>query len=165
MNTTTPLLIRPVYFSYGSTPTSHPSLFDRLTPPVDPPPRKLYLIPTPDFFEGEELDDIPPIPSRLDELPPLSQWVRSYIHSVVEIWSGRRPASQLMRWTHSSIYSRLTREVGTKSIKIHRIHIAQPLEGICEATITVKQGDRVRVLLLRFEGADKKWKCTFLEMI
>ena len=160
-----PTLIRPAYFTYGNTAAHHPTLFERITAPVDPIPRKLYLQPTPDFIEGEELDVVAPIPSRLEDLPALSPWVHSYVLSVVEIWAGKRPATQLMRWTHSSIYARLQRDVATIQAKVMRIHIAQPLEGISEVIVTLKCGDRIRAVIFRFEGADKKWKCTFLELI
>lgn len=157
--------IRPVYFSYGNPPPAHLSLF---APPVytaNPPARKLYLVPTPDFLEGEELDELPPIPSHLTDLPDIAPWVRSYIQSIIEIWMGRRPAAQLMRWTHNHVYSRLTRDVASRKVKLNRIHISQPVEGVCEALATVIENQRVRSVMMRFEGADKKWKCTVLELI
>jgi hypothetical protein len=64
--------------------------------PVKPLSRKLYLVPRPISFEGEEIDpDIQPKPSPLSELPELEQWVSRYVVSLIEIWSGRRAAMQL----------------------------------------------------------------------
>lgn len=49
--------------------------------------------------------------------------------------------------------------------KIRSIHQNEPLDGICESTITVRYGDRLRAVVLRFEGVNGKWLCTELRLI
>jgi hypothetical protein len=39
------------------------------------------------------------------------------------------------------------------------------LDGICEATITIRYEDRLRAMLVRFEGIDKRWLCTALTLL
>ena len=49
--------------------------------------------------------------------------------------------------------------------RVRKIHISQPLDGIIEATVTVRYGKRLRVVAIRFEGLDHRWLCTALEII
>ena len=124
---------------------------------------KLYLVPTPDLIEGEEPDpECPPRPSSLQELPDLNTWVTRYAISAIEIIGSRRTPTQLSRWSHRTVYSKMLSMIGTFETlpKIRKIYICQPLEGIAETTITIRTGERVRSLILRFEGVDERWLCT-----
>jgi len=124
---------------------------------------KLYLVPTPDLVEGEEADpESPSRPSPLNELPDLETWVTRYAISVIEILGARRSPSQLDRWSHRLVYSKMLSMIGIFEglPKIRRIYIAQPHEGIAETTVTIRIGDRVRSIILRFEGVDQRWLCT-----
>ena len=173
---------RPVTFGSGSesrrrfhtgTTGWHEPLLDLYRQPIPFPPTvpsipKLYLVPTPDLIDGEEVDpDSAKRPSALSELPDLDEWVGKYVVSAVEICGGKRPLQQLARWSHRKVYTQLTGLVGTwKPLpKIRKMYISQPLEGIAEVTITLRFDQRVRCLALRFEGADKKWTCTELLLI
>jgi hypothetical protein len=49
--------------------------------------------------------------------------------------------------------------------RVRKSRITQPLDGICEATITIRFGDRLRVVAIRFEGLDGRWLCTYLALI
>ncbi len=129
-------------------------------------PRKLFLVPTPNNLPGETVDpEWSPRPSPLSELPELEGWVERFVVAVVEIWGGRRHPMQLARWCHRSVHAQLARKSGTfKEIpRVRKIYLSQPIEGVCETTVTLKIADRVRSLILRFEGVDKRWLCT--EMI
>ena len=137
-------------------------------PPMVPKIPKLYLVPTPDFLEGEELDgDIGRQASPLSDLPKLDDWVGIYIVSVIESCGGKRPIQQLSRWSHRLVYSALIKDVGkwVPLPKIRKIYISQPLEGIAEVTATLKFDQRIRSLVLRFEGVDKRWLCTKLQLL
>jgi len=136
--------------------------------PVTPKSSKLYLVPTPVVFDGEELEpDIQPQPSRLEDLPDIDQWVSRYVMSLIEIWSGKRAAMQLARWSHAKVYEVVIASIKTRSAlpKIRNIYISQPIEGVAETTVTLRYDDRVRSLVLRFEGVDKRWLCTQLALI
>ncbi|MBU3693200.1 MAG: hypothetical protein FGM47_06775 [Candidatus Nanopelagicaceae bacterium] len=126
---------------------------------------KLYLVPT---THGESYDpDFAPNPSPLAELPNLERWTLTYVVSAIEIMAGRRPVQQLSRSTHRFTYNSLLRNIGsvTDLPKIKRIHRNQPIEGVVEVTAILSFKDRVRALIARFEGVDKKWLCTELELL
>ena len=53
----------------------------------------------------------------------------------------------------------------TNSPRIRKIYIAQPIEGVLEVTATLRFGERVRSLILRFEGVDRRWLCTEFELL
>lgn len=151
----------------------HEPLLDLYSRPVTFPPTvpqipKLYLVPTPDPLDGEELElDSGRKASHLWDLPNLEDWVGIYVVSVVEVCGGKRPVQQLAKWSHRIIYSSLVRDAGKwKPLpKIRKLYINQPLDGIAEVIATLKFDQRVRSLVLRFEGVDKRWLCTKLELL
>jgi hypothetical protein len=126
---------------------------------------KLYLIPS---TFGEEFEPgFEPMPTSASELPELHAWTMKFAISVLEIWAGRRQPAQLISKFHRQIYMNLLKQVGSqKEIgRIRSIHQCQPLDGICESTITVRFGDRLRAMVIRFEGVDQRWLCTELRLI
>ena len=130
--------------------------------------RKLFLVPTPQHLDGEEVDgEYLPKPSPLSELPPLQETVNRYVLGIVEIWGGRRQPMQLARLSHRVVYSKITSMAGNyrEIPKIRRIYITEPIEGVAETTVTLRFNDRVRSLVLRFEGVDKRWLCTELVLL
>ena len=131
-------------------------------------PAKLFLVPTPDWrsdLDNIGVHDFTAQPTPQAELPDIEKWVRQYVVGIIEIWDGRRTAMQLARWSHRKVHQQLLRksEIITELPKIRKIYISQPLESIAEITVTLRIGQRVRSLILRFEGVDKRWLCT--EMI
>lgn len=145
----------------------HPflDLFRSPNPVPEPQKAKLYLVPT---SYGDEYDpDFAPMPTSAVDLPELSSWALKYAVSVLEIWAGKRPAAQLARWTHRNLFNKLTADSGSlKEIgRIRKLHLSEPLDGIAESVLTVRYGDRLRSLVMRFEGVDQKWLCTELFLI
>lgn len=145
----------------------HPFLeIFRPQPPLHKKQRgKLYLIPT--QSEGEYDPDFAPEPTSAQDLPDLAQWTQRFVLNVVEIWAGRRSPTQLATQCHYRIFSELVRNSGSQKQvgHIRKIHIQEPLDGICEATVTVRYGDRLRAILVRFEGVDMRWLCTTLTLL
>jgi hypothetical protein len=130
--------------------------------------RKLFLVPTPQHLDGEDADsEYLPKPSPLSDLPPLQETVNRNVLGIVEIWGGRRQPMQLARLSHRIVYSKITAMAGShKEIpKIRKIYISEPIEGVAETTVTLRFNDRVRSLVLRFEGVDKRWLCTELGLL
>lgn len=130
--------------------------------------RKLFLVPTPNHLAGEEADSEYLLkPSPLSELPPLKETVSRYVLGIVEIWGGRRQPMQLARSSHRLVFSKILTMAGSQREipKIRRIYITEPLEGVAETTVTIRLNDRVRSLVLRFEGVDKRWLCTELHLL
>ncbi len=143
-------------------PDSHRNL------PKEPLPQqqaKLYLVPS-HFGEDFDGDDFPQ-PTSASELPELHTWTMTFVVALLEIWAGRRQPAQLAARCHRIIYSELLRKTGSQKEvgKIRTIHQNQPLDGICESTITVRFGDRLRAIVIRFEGVDGRWLCTELALV
>jgi hypothetical protein len=131
--------------------------------PVQKP--RLYL--TPSTF-GEEYDaDFAPKPTSALDLPEINELTLRFIHHVVEIWAGRRSASQVQAMCHHLIFADLQRKAGQQKLvgRIRKIKVTEPLDGISESTVTVRYGDRLRVVAIRFEGLDGRWLCTALTLI
>jgi hypothetical protein len=128
-------------------------------------PSKLYLVPS--RFDDEFDPDFAPEPTSARDLPELGVWTERFAHSIVEIWAGRRSPRQVESLCHHRIFSDLVRQASTQKEIGHlrKIHIQEPLDGICEATITIRFEDRLRVMLVRFEGIDKRWLCTALNLL
>lgn len=173
--TTADLTIEPTFQRINFQPISsvsdeipgHPVLdLFRSPEPVEPPQKaKLYLIPT---TFGDEYDpDFAPMPTSASELPEISNWALKYAVSVLEIWAGKRPAAQLARWTHRKIFTKLTTDTGSllEIGRVRKMHINEPLDGIVESVLTVRYGERLKSLVMRFEGVDQKWLCTELFLI
>jgi hypothetical protein len=146
---------------------SHPVLDIFAPPKLLPQPQKakLYLVPS-TFGEEIDLDDMP-VPTSASALPDLHTWTMKFIVSVLEIWAGRRQPAQLIRSCHRVIYMELLRNTGSqKEIgRIRNIHQSEPLDGICESTVTVRYGNRLRAIVIRFEGVDGRWLCTALRLL
>ena len=126
---------------------------------------RLYLVPT---LFGDEFDqEFAPEPTSAKDLPELTQWCNSIARNVLEVFAGRRQSSQLTKLFHFRLFSEFEKKSGSEKDvgRIRKLHINQPLDGICEATVTVRFGERLRVLVFRFEGVDQRWLCTALTLL
>ncbi|MBJ7507299.1 MAG: hypothetical protein JHC72_07865 [Candidatus Nanopelagicus sp.] len=130
---------------------------------------KLYLVPTIDTEFGEEWSHpkFSSAPSNLTDLPNINEWSESFIITIIEIWSGRRGVMQLANNCHRSVINKLIKQGKEldNSCRIRKIYLNQPIEGVIEATVTLRIKERVRSLILRFEGVDKRWVCTELNLL
>lgn len=126
-----------------------------------------YLYKLSSLYKEEYVPGFEPEPTSASELPQISLFTESFAKSVLEIWAGKRPASQLSRYCHSTVYQDLLTSVGyQKEVgKLRKIYIHEPLDGLCESTVTVRFQNRLRSMALRFEGVDHKWVCTSLDLI
>ena len=145
------------------------TLTQHITEIVPTKTAKLYLIPTPDSEFGPEWfhPKFSPMPSPLSELPDSYAWSKSFVIAVLEVWAGRRSVMQLAKNSHRSVISKILSQGKTLSevCQIRRIYINLPIEGVIETTVTLSIKNRVRSLILRFEGIDKKWICTELRLL
>ena len=135
-----------------------------LPEPILKKPR-LYLVPS---TFGEEYDaEFAPEPTSASELPDIDELIFQFIHKIVEIWAGRRSASQVQAMCHHLIYSDLQRRAGQQKLvgRVRKIKVTQPLDGVSESTVTVRYADRLRVVAIRFEGLDGRWLCTALTLL
>jgi hypothetical protein len=134
---------------------------------IEPSTRKprLYLVPS---TFGDEYDpDFAPEPTSAADLPDIEKITTQFIHNIVEIWAGRRSAQQVQAMCHYTVFAQLNKAFGSQTNvgRIRKIRVTQPLDGISESTVTVRYGDRLRVVAIRFEGLDHRWLCTSLTLI
>lgn len=124
-----------------------------------------FLVPT-SFGETYE-QEVAPLATPKNELPDLQNWVKRFVISVIEIWSGRRTPLQVSRWCHRTIYQELLRKIGTfkSALYIRKIYLSEPIEGVGEVVVTLRIGERIRSLVIRIEGVDHRWICTELYLI
>jgi Family of unknown function (DUF6459) len=102
---------------------------------------------------------------------------RRFVQAVVEIVSGDRPCTQLIRWTEREVFDDLTTRVAaltgaTGSVpaverpraKVVSVKICRPRDGVAEVAAHVRQGNRSHALAARLEQAERRWICTALEL-
>jgi len=132
---------------------------------VAPRKPKLYLVPS--TFREEYDAEFAPEPTSAADLPDITELTNRFIHNVVEIWAGRRSVNQVQSMCHYRVFNELQRKAGwQKEVgRIRKSRITEPLDGICEATVTIRYGERLRVAAIRFEGQDQRWLCTSLTLI
>jgi hypothetical protein len=136
-------------------------------------------VPAPGQPSGRHAGDVVPIDRR--ERAELESWSRRYAQAVVEIVSGDRPASQLVRWHTKVIHGELARRAaivaraglhqagqgrGRRPVVRPQVVSARTCfvaPGIAEVSIHVRHGERSRALAARFERTDGRWLATALE--
>ena len=134
---------------------------------TDLPLKKSRLYLAPSTF-GEDFDpEFAPEPTSAEDLPDITELMSQFMHNVLEIWAGRRSASQVQAMCHHLIFADIQRTAGQQKVlgRIRKFRVTQPLDGICESAITVRYGDRLRVVAIRFEGLDQRWLCTALTLL
>ena len=111
-------------------------------------------------------------------LPAPRPWAGRLVQAVIEVVSGVRPVSQLIRWTNAPVYEALgasvarpvastgrRSQVGTRHAEVVRsVHVSEPCDGVVEVCAIVQQGPRCRAIALRLEGIDGRWQCTALQI-
>jgi hypothetical protein len=113
-------------------------------------------------------------------LPAPTPWAGRLVQAVIEVVSGVRPVSQLVRWTTAPVYEALcagvarpvastgasTRDPATSRLAevVRSVRVSEPRDGVAEVCAIVQQGPRCRAIALRLEGIDGRWQCTALQI-
>jgi hypothetical protein len=114
-------------------------------------------------------------PTPGNALPDPARWAAQFVQAAVEVTTGLRPASQLLRWTTDEVRQRLARRADLARRTTPRGRPAQrgivcstrvciPRDGVAEASAVVSDGNRLRAVALRLEGLDGRWRVTALEL-
>jgi hypothetical protein len=107
--------------------------------------------------------------------PPIAAWARQFVQTALEAAAGRRPVSQLLRWSSDDVYALLARRAslavrldrgGMKTIRcsVRSVHLRPPQAGVIEACAVVSDRDRFRAVALRIEESGRRWRVTALEI-
>ena len=122
-----------------------------------------------DFFPSVD-EEFAHRPTHSSDLPEPEPFVAKIAQAVVEVISGQRPPTQLIRHTSPTVYSLLARRalVSSRRLRsgprrpavVRRIRLCEPAEGVIEACAVVVSHGRVRALAFRLEGLDGRWLMT-----
>jgi hypothetical protein len=106
-------------------------------------------------------------------LPEPQLWAARLVQAFVEVDAGLRPATQLIRWTTTSVQEAIVRPASTQQRVAERqlgeivrsVRASEPVDGVVEVSAVVQRGGhgRCRAIALRLEGIDGRWQCTALE--
>jgi hypothetical protein len=105
------------------------------------------------------------------------EWVVTFVHAAMEVASGMRSPTQLVRWTGLEVQAMLTRR-GALAARaraatspflrnrpyVRSVRMSSPAEGVWEVAAVIQSDDRVRAVALRLEDQDGRWRVTELEI-
>jgi Family of unknown function (DUF6459) len=138
-------------------------------PAVPEPPPDLHLIEN----DTSSSDEFGPRPTGRAALPAPRTWAARVVQAIVEVLSGVRPATQLVRWTTEEVYEQISSRVlpsrgayvdGPPRGVVRSLHVSEPADGVAEVCALVRRGARSTAVALRLEGMDGRWKCTAIEL-
>jgi hypothetical protein len=121
---------------------------------------------TDEFFERQ--------PTTRSQLPEPGAWAHRYGQAWVEAAVGRRPTKQLSRWSTPQVLHKLqtdrceassARLTRTSPAVVRSVRVDEPADGVAEVAAVVRIRDRSRALILRLEGWDGRWICTFAALV
>ncbi len=112
------------------------------------------------------------------DLPDPARWAARITLAVLEVMTGARPPTQVLRWTTPEVYAVLARRsarVGRRvaegraprarqRIVVQRVRVCEPADGVAEVALVVRHGPRVRAVAVRLVGQDGKWKIGALQV-
>lgn len=119
-----------------------------------------------DFFERQ--------PTTSSQLPEPHAWAQRYGQAWVEACGGRRSLQQLSRWSTPQVLAGIqashrtataTRRARSPQALVRSIRVDEPADGVAEVAAVVRTANRSRALMLRMEGWDGRWVCTFAAML
>lgn len=112
------------------------------------------------------------------DLPDPTAWAARIAHALIEVMTGLRPAPQVVRWTTPEVYAVVARRSALAArraaagraprvrqvVRVRRVRICEPVDGVVEAAVVVQHGIRVRAVALRLVGQDGKWRVSALQV-
>lgn len=118
-------------------------------------------------------------PTATVELPDPRPLLENLTRCVIEIIAGARDLEQIARWLDDSVYKTLLKRVvlsaqarhatGRKPSRpvftIGSVTICEPRDGVVEAAVVVRGRARARVVAIRLEGMDRRWRATAMHVL
>jgi hypothetical protein len=158
-----------------------PLFADSLQEKSDRAAPDLRLVPALTRRQLRDVDDqdFAPRPTPRAQLPEPTPWAGRLVQGILEVLSGMRPASQLVRWTTTDVYDSICTRAehrlrvmgepkdiapGRLAEVVRSVHVSEPADGVAEVCAIVQQGPRCRAVALRLEGIDGRWQCTALQI-
>jgi hypothetical protein len=118
-------------------------------------------------------------PTSTAALPDPRPLIENLTRCVIEILAGARDLSQISHWVTDDVYRHLlkrtvlaararqaeNRRVARPVFSIGTIVICEPVDGVIESVVVVRGRARARVVALRLEGIDRRWRATSLRVL
>jgi hypothetical protein len=109
------------------------------------------------------------------EAPPAEGWAARFVQAVVEVMTGDRPLTQLIRWTDEAVYAEIDQRLGAVQSRratvparscrqrVATVHVCQLSAGRAEVAARVTNGRRSRAIAARLELHRGRWVCTAIQ--
>lgn len=130
-----------------------------------------------DFEAASDAQVFGPQRTASADLPDPREWAARLGQAIIEVMTGVRPAPQVVRWTTPEVYAVVARRgalVARRSaqgrttrrhrIQVVRVRVCEPADGVVEAAVVLRHGDRVRAVAMRMVGQDGKWRVSALQV-
>jgi hypothetical protein len=111
-------------------------------------------------------------PTAEDTDPSAEAWAARFVQAVLEVMTGDRPLTQLIRWTDESVYAELNRRLAVISERragvpsrggrhhVATVHVCQLSSERAEVAARVTNGRRSRAVAARLDRHRGRWVCT-----
>jgi len=115
-----------------------------------------------------------------DSLPAATAFAHGFAQMIVEVMAGQRSPRQIARNATPAVLSGVTRppagppgsSAGSSKLQrttersiVTSVRVDEPADGVAEVAAVVRGKERSRALMLRLEGWDGRWICTFAAMV
>lgn len=102
-------------------------------------------------------------------------WAARFLQAVVEVVSGDRPLTQLVRWTDQAVYAEIAerkqrvavarQSVTSRAGRAHvvTVHLGYPTNDSAEVAARVTMGGRSRAIAARLDMHRDRWLCTDIQ--
>ena len=115
--------------------------------------------------------DFGPAWSSRADLPPAAAAGRSVLLLALEVFTDRRPVSQLRPVTTPRLFAALAAgrrpawcSSGSGPLLLGRVHVCEPVDGVAEISAVARRAGRAHAVAARLEGIDGRWRCTALQI-
>lgn len=120
-----------------------------------------------------------PQPTSTADLPEPEPLLRNLAIGLIECLAGVREVEQLARWMSQEAFLSVAQRVSLATrarsatsraavrpvYQIVSIHHMAPADGVVEACIVVSMPARTRVLAIRLEGTDHRWRASSVALL
>lgn len=128
-------------------------------------------------FEEDDFFGLQPSPTSA--LPDPRDLLQNLACCVIEILAGAREPEQVARWVSDDVYRHLLKRViiSTRARRARGQRVVRPAftvgptltceprDGVVEAVVVMRGRQRTRVVAVRLEGLDSRWRATALTVL
>jgi len=118
-------------------------------------------------------------PSSTEDLPDPAPMAQNLARRVIEILAGARDLDQVSRWVSDDVYMHLLKRVvistrarkakGERIVRpnfsVGKVFLCEPRDGVVETAVLVEGKARTRVVAIRMEGLDGRWRATAIGVL